>query len=206
MNRLNDLQRTVAKALTVLVVAGIPTQSFAAFALDRSAGSAALIAAALAAAPVVALLLHRPLIVVAFALVVALVGQTSLLVFTFNGHPWQVEMHFYYFVVLALVSGFCDWRVLVAAAGLIALYHLGVNALLPEAIFPGGSNILRIAIHALAVIVETAMLIVIGQTIRSAFTRAEEAIRKPRWRRPSLSASPRGASRNCRPRQSAPIA
>ena len=29
-------------------------------------------------------------------------------------------MHFYYFAVLAMLSGFCEWRVLVTAAALIA--------------------------------------------------------------------------------------
>ena len=56
-----------------------------------------------------------------------LVGQTSLLVAAFNGHPWQVEMHFYYFVVLAMLAGFCDWRVLAVAAGLISVQHLSFN-------------------------------------------------------------------------------
>jgi methyl-accepting chemotaxis protein len=175
MTNLEALQQTVARALIVVAIALVPILGMTAWALQRSVGSTVTTAAVLASAPVAAMLLRRPLIVVAFALVIALVGQTSLLVFIFDGHPWQVEMHFYYFVVLALVSGFCDWRVLVAAAGLIALHHLSLNTLLSEAVFPGGANLLRVIIHAVAVIFETAMLIGIGYAIRTAFTHAQIA-------------------------------
>jgi len=104
-----------------------------------------------------------------------LVGQTSLLVYAFSGHPWQVEMHFYYFAVLAMLSGFCDWRVLLLAAGLIAIHHAGLNEFLPSAVYPGGSNFARVAVHAVIVVVETAMLIGIGYAIRSAFEAARRA-------------------------------
>ncbi len=119
--------------------------------------------------------MRRPITTIAFAVAVALVGQTSLLVFAFNGHPWQVEMHFYYFAVLAMLSGFCDWRVLVTAAGLIALHHAGLNIVLPDAVYPGGTNYIRVAVHAIAVVIETAMLVFIGLTIRRAFAAVDEA-------------------------------
>lgn len=175
---LDAFQRTVARALTALAIAHIPILALIAWALERSVWSTGAIAAILAAAPVAAILLRRPQIVVAFALAVALVGQTSLLVFNFEGHPWQVEMHFYYFAVLAMLSGFCEWRVLVAAAGLIAAHHLSLNMVLPEAVYPGGSNFLRVVVHAVVVVIETAMLIGIGHAIRSAFAQAQEAHRE----------------------------
>jgi methyl-accepting chemotaxis protein len=118
---------------------------------------------------------RRSLTTIAFGLAVTLVGQTSLLVYAFSGHPWQVEMHFYYFAVLAMLSGFCDWRVLVLAAGLISLHHLSLNGFLPSAVYPGGSNFARVAVHAIIVVIETAMLIGIGQTIRTAFAQAKDA-------------------------------
>ena len=122
--------------------------------------------------------LNRPMKVIGFALAVALAGQTSILVYLFDGHPWQVEMHFYYFAVLAMLSGFCDWRVLLAAAGLIAVHHLSLNFVLPDAVYPGGSNFLRVVVHAVVVVIETAMLIGIGYAIRSAFAQAEAARRE----------------------------
>ena len=136
---------------------------------------AALTAAALGAAPLLAWRLKRPMKVIGFALAVALAGQTSILVYLFTGHPWQVEMHFYYFAVLAMLSGFCEWTVLLAAAGLIAVHHLGLNFVLPDAVYPGGSNFLRVVLHALVVVIETAMLVGIGYAIRSAFAQADAA-------------------------------
>jgi len=61
--------------------------------------------------------LRRPMTIVGIAVAVALVGQASILVYLLTGHPWQVEMHFYYFVILALILGFCDWKVMLVAAG-----------------------------------------------------------------------------------------
>jgi methyl-accepting chemotaxis protein len=178
MTSLDAFQRTVARALIALVMIHIAILTLIAWGLQRSIWSVAALAALLAAAPVAASLMKRPLIVVAFALVVALVGQTSLLVFIFDGHPWQIEMHFYYFAVLAMLSGFCDWRVLIVAAGLIAVHHLGLNAGLPEAIYPGGTNFLRVFVHAAVVIIETAMLVGFGHAIRSAFAQAQAAHRE----------------------------
>jgi methyl-accepting chemotaxis protein len=84
-------------------------------------------------------------------------------------------MHFYYFAVLAMLSGFCDWRVLVAAAALLSIHHLSLNAVLPSAVYPGGSDLLRVSLHAIVVVIEVAMLIFIGQTIRHAFSMAQDA-------------------------------
>ena len=59
------------------------------------------------------------------------------------------------------------------AAALIAGHHLSLNFVLPAAVYPGGPNALRVAVHAIAVVVETAMLIFIGHAIRSAFAQAD---------------------------------
>jgi methyl-accepting chemotaxis protein len=84
-------------------------------------------------------------------------------------------MHFYYFAVLAMLSGFCDWRVLILAAVLISLHHLSLNVVLPAAVFPGGTDYFRVGVHAVIVVIETAMLILIGHIIRSAFASAQDA-------------------------------
>ena len=143
MTSLESLQNLVARILVVLAWVHVVLLAVIAAALDRPMFATAAIAALLAAAPALALAMRWPLQLSAFAIAVALVGQTSILVNLFNGHPWQVEMHFYYFAVLAMLSGFCEWRVLVAAAALVAAHHMSLNWLLPEAVFPGGSNFAR---------------------------------------------------------------
>jgi methyl-accepting chemotaxis protein len=76
-----------------------------------------------------------------------------------------------------MLSGYCDWRILIVAAGLISVHHLGLNFVLPEAIYPGGSDFFRVSVHAIAVVIETAMLVFIGHTIRKSFAAADEALR-----------------------------
>ena len=175
MTNIESFQAIVAKTLIALALVHIPILGAIAWALGQDVVFAVLIAAALGAAPLVAWRLQRPMKVVGFALAVALAGQTSILVYLFNGHPWQVEMHFYYFAVLAMLSGFCEWTVLLAAAGLIAVHHLSLNFVLPDAVYPGGSNFLRVVVHAVVVVIETAMLMGIGYAIRSAFAQADAA-------------------------------
>lgn len=175
MTSLDALQNAMARALIALTIVHVPILAAIAWVLERPATSTVALATMLAAAPLALMLLRRPMIVIAFALCITLVGQTSLLVFLFDGHPWQVEMHFYYFAVLAMLSGFCEWKVVVLGATLIAAHHLTLNTVLPAAVYPGGTNVLRVIVHALVVVIETAMLIGIGHAIRSAFAQAQAA-------------------------------
>jgi methyl-accepting chemotaxis protein len=176
MSGLGTFRRKVAEALTVLVLVHVPVLVLVGW--WRNAGLFGLTGAAAAALAVLPLLfvwLRRPLTTVAYALAVALVGQASLLVYAFAGHPWQIEMHFYYFAVLAMMSGFCQWHLLLFTAGLIAAEHLILDQVFPAALYPGGANIIRILVHASVVAIETGMLIVIGRTIVSAFALADRA-------------------------------
>lgn len=173
ISSLASLQRTVAIALTVLAFVHVPVLVVLAWLRGYGITGVASLALLLAAAPAFLLVMRRPIVPVAAALTVGLIAQTSLLVFLMDGHPWQVETHFYYFAVLAMLSGFCDYRILLLAAALIALQHLGFNEVLPGAIYPGGTDYGRVALHAFVVLVETVMLVGIGWTIRNAFQQAE---------------------------------
>jgi methyl-accepting chemotaxis protein len=177
MTRLESFQHTVATALTRLALVHVPLLGLIAWALGRDAWSFAVAALAFALVPAVLQRTGSSIVAVGLAIAVALVGQTSLLVLAFSGHPWQVEMHFYYFAVLAMLSGFCDWRILATAAALISVHHLGLNMFLPDAVYPGGTDYLRVSAHAIPVAIETAMLIFIGYTIRRAFAAVDEGRR-----------------------------
>lgn len=174
-DNLDTFQRIIARALIGLCFVHIPLLMAVAWFLNQDVAMTGILALLLAATPWLLLRLNRSITSIACALSVGLVGQTSVLVYLMTGHPWQVEMHFYYFAVLALLVGFCDWRVLLFAAGLIALHHFTLNIVLPSAVYPGGTDYLRVGVHALVVVTETVMLIVIGFAIRHAFARAEEA-------------------------------
>lgn len=106
-------------------------------------------------------LLYRvagPSLVTQLSIATVLIGQVSTLVFSFAGHPWQSDMHMYYFAVLALLAGFCDWRPIVLGAALTAFHHLVLQFILPSAVFYQGGSLLRVLLHAVIVIIETAFL------------------------------------------------
>lgn len=172
---LETLRAIVAKVLIALAALHVP--ALIAIAAMRGFDITSTAAAAIGFAAVPALLyrLDRPIIAVAIALTFGLIGQTSLLVFLMKGHPWQIEMHFYYFAVMAMLSGFCGWRIIVLAAGLIAVQHLMFNWLMPEALYSGGSDLPRVMVHAWVVVVEAGMLLGIGKIIRDAFAELNKA-------------------------------
>src|SRR4051794_20884018 len=41
---------------------------------------------------------------------VALMGGVSVLVYQMSGHPWQVDLHMYFFATLACLVAYCDYR------------------------------------------------------------------------------------------------
>ena len=73
-----------------------------------------------------------------------------------------IEAHFGIFVLLAFLVLYCDWRPLIVAAGLIAVHHVAFAWLQYSGagvyVFPEVSNIYRVVVHALYVVVETAIL------------------------------------------------
>ncbi len=156
---LTDLRRGVAGVLIGLAFIHVPllVLSF------RLHGEDSLVPPAAAAAMAgFALLLYARLgaaLVTQLVIAIVLIGQVSMLVYSFAGHPWQPDMHMYYFAVLALLAGFCDWRPIVMGAALTALHHLALQYVLPAAVFYQGGSLLRVLLHAGIVVVETSFLV-----------------------------------------------
>lgn len=76
----------------------------------------------------------------------------------------MVESHFGIFTLLAFLLYYRDWRPIVAAAGLIAVHHVGFGYLqstnaLGIALLPGSVHVTVIAVHAAYVVFEAAVLI-----------------------------------------------
>lgn len=97
-----------------------------------------------------------------YAVTLAIVGQTALLTAAFAGHPWQLDSHMVYFVVLATLILLINPKVLILGAGLIALHHAAFSIAMPALVYPSSAlldNIMRTAFHGGVVVVETATLI-----------------------------------------------
>lgn len=82
-----------------------------------------------------------------------------------------IEAHFSIFVLLAFVLYYRDWIPLVVAAGVIAVLHLAFDALQragqPVWVFASAGGTGIVLVHALFVVIETAMLVWMAVKLRS---------------------------------------
>jgi len=100
---------------------------------------------------------------------VALMGGVSVFAFQLAGHPWQIDMHMYFFAALAFLVAYCDYRPIVAGTVAVALHHLALNFLLPAAIYPGGADLGRVVLHAVILLIEAGVLIQLALTLSHLF-------------------------------------
>ncbi len=100
---------------------------------------------------------------------VSLMALISILVAVFSGQPLQVDLHMYYFAALALLVASCDWRVIAAAAAAVAVHHVTLNFMLPALIYPGGSNLFRLTLHAVILVLEAGVLVWLAATVEKMF-------------------------------------
>ncbi|MDC7683153.1 methyl-accepting chemotaxis protein [Asticcacaulis sp. BYS171W] len=111
----------------------------------------------------------------------ALAAMVGLMVYVFDGHTYQIDMHMYFFAALALVAGWCDWRALVAYSALVAVHHLGLNFLLPAAVFPTSQpDLLRVVLHAVILVLQTSLLVWLVMTLERSFAEADDALEAAR--------------------------
>jgi methyl-accepting chemotaxis protein len=109
---------------------------------------------------------------------VAAMTQVMVLVYAFTGHPYQADMHMYFFATLAVVAGWLDWRAIVVATLSVAVHHLGLNFIYSSAVFPGGADLTRVLVHAGIIVLQAAVLCyIVDQLIRSFSLAKSEADR-----------------------------
>ncbi|MES2445427.1 MAG: methyl-accepting chemotaxis protein [Pseudomonadota bacterium] len=84
--------------------------------------------------------------------------QPALGVFALSGHPWQMDAHMYFFVALASLTILYDWRPIALASALIAAHHIALDLAAPTWVFSEAGNFGRVIFHALAVLLQLAIL------------------------------------------------
>ncbi|KQK29981.1 hypothetical protein ARD30_16150 [Bosea thiooxidans] len=171
---LSLVRRRVAQALLTLGLIHVPLLALCFWANGIAGAVPVAIAAVAALGAVLVYRLAGPAIVTQQVIAVVLIGQVSILVFGFAGHPWQPDIHMYYFAVLALLAGFCDWRPIVTGAALTALHHLALQYVLPAAVFYQGGSLLRVLLHAVIVVIETSFLAVFAVVLQRMFAVNEQ--------------------------------
>lgn len=73
----------------------------------------------------------------------------------FGQGPVQIEMHFYFFALLAMLCMFANPMVNLVAAGTVAVHHLVVWLVLPSSVFNYDAQWWVVLVHASFVILET---------------------------------------------------
>ncbi len=73
----------------------------------------------------------------------------------FGQGPVQIEMHFYFFALLAMLSVYGNPLVIVTAAVTVALHHLALWAWLPSSVFNYAAPIWVVLVHAAFVVLES---------------------------------------------------
>lgn len=69
--------------------------------------------------------------------------------------PVQIEMHFYFFVLIALLAAFGNPMVVLAAAATVTLHHVALWAYLPASVFNYDAPFWVLAVHATFVVLES---------------------------------------------------
>lgn len=105
---------------------------------------------------------------------------------------YQIDLHMYVFAMLAILAGWCDWRVFPVAVAEIAVHHLVLNFVSPHCVFPDGTDTLRVLLHAAIVILEAAVLLPVAKSmeplIHSAASAEERAEARARQVEQSMAA------------------
>lgn len=103
-------------------------------------------------------------------------GQVALLVASFSGSSLQIDMHMYFFAMLAICAACIDWRPILAFTGLTAVHHTVLYFIIPAAVFPGESSLVRVGLHAVILVAEAGVLLAITHMMWTSFASTSQAI------------------------------
>lgn len=78
--------------------------------------------------------------------------------------PMQIEMHFYFFVLLALLAVFANPMVIITAAVTVAVHHFSMWLLLPRGVFNYDASFWTVAVHALFVVLESVAAVFVARS------------------------------------------
>ena len=103
---------------------------------------------------------------------------SALLVQLFDG---RTEVHFHYFVAVALVALYQDWRVLATAIAFVAVQHAAVGLLTPDGVRGSGTDPVVVAlVHAGFVLAEAVVLVLFWHANEQARA-GEESLARALW-------------------------
>lgn len=134
-----------------------------------------LLATAFAAIPTASYVFHRAGLATRTLVSIGFVGMASLFVAEAHGR-WQIDFHMYYFAVFAILAAYCDWRAILVAAAVTAVHHLSLNFFYSAAVFPDGSDLPRVLLHAAVVVIEGVVLVWLVRKLVDQFGSSDAAV------------------------------
>ncbi|WP_169568642.1 methyl-accepting chemotaxis protein [Sneathiella limimaris] len=176
MNALAELRSSVSKYLLAILWVHVPVTLVAALVIGGSWLEATLASAIFAGITTFFYFRDKLSQEYRYSVAVTYMIQIGLIVYEFSGHPWQIDIHMYFFAGLAIVAVFCCWTTILVATATVAVHHLVLNFTLPAAVFPDGADFFRVVLHAVIVVFEAAVLTVLAFRLVKAFAASEEAI------------------------------
>jgi len=105
----------------------------------------------------------------------AVSGLVALLVLQFAHHSFQIDMHMAFYAGLAVVAVWCCWVSILVAGAVVALHHLILNFVYPYAVFPDGSDLSRVIVHAVIVTAQIVALAYLTNRLVAALETSETA-------------------------------
>lgn len=138
----------------LFLVAHVPAMVLLAWLNDTGPMLAVALTAATVAGPLLAWRTLKSLRHVSTVMGVASMLLGGLLVH-FGQGPMQIEMHFYFFVLLALLAVFANPMVIWAAAVTVAVHHAALWYFLPSSVFNYDAPFWVVAVHAAFVVLES---------------------------------------------------
>lgn len=130
---------------------------------DTGPLSAVALSALVLAGPVIAArtLSHPRAHAVVFGVTAMLMGG---LLVHFGQGPVQIEMHFYFFVLLALLALYGNPMSILAAAVTVAAHHASLWVVLPSSVFNYDAPFWVVGVHALFVVLESTAAIYVARS------------------------------------------
>ena len=176
MNRINALRSTASLVLFGLLVVNLLCVAVAGYvnglpvtlALTMGAPSVAIVAF------LVWLMREAP--VTRHLLGISLMFSIALILYEMRGNAWQVDVHMYFFAVLAMLAAFVDRNVIITSTAFVAVHHLALNFLYPAAVYPGGADFWRVVLHAVILLLEAGVVLWLTHTVASTLVAAEDAL------------------------------
>lgn len=178
---LSDIRNTAERALLVILAVHVPVMLLAAWFVSPDQ---LLATGLIGLIPLVVVLGMRKSAPGSAALRItfgaAIMLQVAGFLFVFSGHPWQLDMHMYFFAALGILAAFACWQTIIAATAVVAVHHLALNFILPAAVFPGGGDFFRVVLHAVILLLETAALIYLTHRLVAMLEQSEHTANEAR--------------------------